>query len=110
MLIDNHYYNEDEIKGNKLIARKTLHKENDIDIYQAFISILSHARFHGVKEHLLYLKCYKLLNYMETYRKESPILIEFYRAIKYNDMDNWFNLRRLYKDLNTYQNKISIGA
>ena len=106
MLIDNHYYDPNEIKGNKIKSIKSLHNYTDSNIWESFTRALSIAREHPMNNHYHYLLCYKYLFYMLRYRSNSPYLIDIYRQIKnknYNVYKYWYTTNKQYAKIYTYK-------
>lgn len=110
MLIDNHYYDPNEIKGNKIKTIKSLHNYTDSDIWENFTRALSTARLVTGDKHYYYLRCYKFLFYILKYRPTSLYLIDIYRQIKdknYNVYKYWYTTNKQYSKINTYKDKTS---
>ena len=110
MLIDNHYYDPNEIKGNKIKTIKSLHNYSDSDIWENFTRALSTARLVTGGNHYYYLRCYKFLFYLQKYRATSLYLIDIYRQIKdknYNVYKYWYTTNKQYSKINTYKDMTS---
>ena len=106
MLIDNHYYDPNEIKGNKIKSIKSLHNYSDSNIWECFTRALGIARENPGNNHYYYLLCYKYLVYMVTYRLTSLYLTDIYRQIKdknYNVYNFWYTTNKQYAKINTYK-------